>query len=361
MSTVIAVVVALVAAVLFGLSDVVEQRTTHEVPERAALSPRLLVDLAKRRVWVAAIAVNILGNILQIVALHFGALALVQPILVCDLLFAAVFAAALAHRRPDRVMAAGVICCAAGVAGFLAIARPHGGHTTTSFTTFLPLALVLAAVVIGCLAAAHWGSRRARPLWLALACGVDFGVNAFLLKVAPDTLPQGFSDPLKQWPLYALVITAPTGFLLNQNAFQAGTLIAPVLAIITTVDPLLSIGVAHAWLGETITSTPVALAGEIIALIIMTGGIVALAQRSPHVMSSSPGRSGAPDPGMTPGDLQSPLLPAVWPAAERGLCISPDLQYDRSAKLRAISSLMSRLGHMRPRRALLMARSVPRS
>jgi drug/metabolite transporter (DMT)-like permease len=307
-STAIAVVVALVAAVLFGLSDVVEQRTTHEVPERAALSPRLLVDLAKRRVWVAAIAVNVLGNILQIVALHFGALALVQPILVCDLLFAAVFAAALAHRRPDRIMAAGVICCAAGVAGFLAIARPHGGRTTTSFTTFLPLALALAALVIGCLAAAHWGSRRARPLWLALACGVDFGVNAFLLKVAPATLPQGFSDPLKQWPLYALVITAPTGFLLNQNAFQAGTLIAPVLAIITTVDPLLSIGVAHAWLGETITSTPLALAGEIIALIIMTAGIVALAQRSPHVMSRNPGLSGTADPGMTPGSLESPLL-----------------------------------------------------
>jgi hypothetical protein len=46
------------------------------------------------------------------------------------------------------------------------------------------------------------------------------------------------------------------------------------------------------WLGETITSTPLALAGEIIALIIMTGGIVALAQRSPHVMSGKPGRSG---------------------------------------------------------------------
>ena len=313
MSTVIAVVVALAAAVLFGLSDVVEQRTTHEVPQRAALSPRLLLDLAKRRVWLAAIAVNIVGNILQIVALHFGALALVQPILVCDLLFAAVFAAALAHRRPDRIMAAGVICCAAGVAGFLAIARPHGGRTTTSFTTFLPLALALAAFVIGCLAAAHWGSRRARPLWLALACGVDFGVNAFLLKVAPDTLPQGFSDPLKQWPLYALVITAPTGFLLNQNAFQAGTLIAPVLAIITTVDPLLSIGVAHAWLGETITSTPLALAGEIIALIIMTGGIVALAERSPHVMSSSPGRSGAADARIPPGKLEGSLLLRVTP------------------------------------------------
>jgi drug/metabolite transporter (DMT)-like permease len=288
MFPVVAVVVSVVAAVLFGLADVVEQRNTHQVPVRGALSPRLVLDLGKRPMWQAAIGVNMVANILQIVALHFGALALVQPILVTDLLFAAVFAAALAHRHPDRVMLAGVILCTAGVGCFLAIARPRGGHNTVSFATFLPLALVLAAIVAGCLVAAQLGPRRIRPLWLALACGIDFGVNAFLLKLVPDTLSAGFSDPLKQWPLYAIVITAPTSFLLNQGAFQAGTLISPVLAIITTADPLVSIGVAYAWLGETITTTPLALAGEMISLIAMGAGIYALAHRAPHVIASQP-------------------------------------------------------------------------
>jgi drug/metabolite transporter (DMT)-like permease len=288
MFPVTAVDISLVAAVLFGLADVVEQRNTHQVPVRRALSPRLVLDLAKRRTWLAAIGVNTVANILQILALHFGALALVQPILVTDLLFAAVFAAALAHRRADRVMLAGVIWCTVGVGCFLAIARPHGGHNTVSFTAFLPLALVLAAILAGCLVAAQWGPRQIRPLWLALACGIDFGVNAFLLKLVPDTLSAGFSDPLRQWPLYVIVITAPTSFLLNQGAFQAGTLISPVLAIITTADPLVSIGVAYAWLGETITTTPLALAGELISLIVMAAGIYALAHRTPHVMSSQP-------------------------------------------------------------------------
>jgi drug/metabolite transporter (DMT)-like permease len=288
MFPVTAVLVTLAAAVMFGLSDVVEQRSTHEVPERRALSPRLLVDLAKRPLWLAAIVVNILGNVLQIVALHLGALALVQPILVCDLIFASVFAAVLARRPPDRVMSTGVICCAAGVAGFLAIARPGGGHKTVSFTAVLPLAVAFAAVVAGCLIAAYRGPRQIRPLWLALACGIDFGVNAFLLKLIPNTLPAGFSDPLQQWPLYAAVIIGPAGFLLSQNAFQAGTMIAPVLAIITAVDPLISIGVAHAWLGETIASSPLALAGEVTSLIVMTGGIYVLAHRAPQIMSRDP-------------------------------------------------------------------------
>ena len=293
MFPVTAVLVTLAAAVMFGLSDVVEQQSTHEVPERRALSPRLFLDLAKRPLWLAAIVVNIVGNVLQIVALHLGALALVQPILVCDLIFASAFAAALAHRRPDGVMTTGVLCCAAGVAGFLAIARPSGGHKTVSFIHVLPLALAFAVLIAGCLVAAYRGPRQIRPLWLALACGIDFGVNAFLLKLVPNTLPLGFSDPLVQWPLYAAVIIGPAGFLLSQNAFQAGTMIAPVLAIITAVDPLVSIGVAYAWLGETITSTPLAVAGEVTSLIVMTIGIYVLAHRAPHVMGSSNPESSA--------------------------------------------------------------------
>jgi drug/metabolite transporter (DMT)-like permease len=284
MFPVTAVLVALTAAVLFGLSDVVEQQSTHEVPERPSLSPRLLLDLARKRRWLAAIGVNIVANVLQVVALHFGALALVQPILVCDLIFAVAFATALARRRPDRVTSAGSVLCAAGLGAFLAIARPSGGHTTVRFTAFLPLALGLAAAMGGCLAAAHLGPRRIRPLWLALACGIDFGVNAFLLKLVPDTLPAGFSDPLRQWPLYVVVVIGPAGFLLSQDAFQAGPLIAPVLAIITAVDPLVSIGVAHAWLGETITSTPLGLAGAAVSLAVMTGGIFALAHRAPQAV-----------------------------------------------------------------------------
>ena len=289
-----AVLVTLAAAVLFGLSTVLEQRSTKQVPVRGALSPRLLLDLAKRRMWLVALGIQITGNVLQVVALHIGPLALVQPLLVCDLLFAVLFAAAAWHRPPDRVLLGGVICCAAGVACFLAVARPGGGHRTVSGAAVLPGAVILVAVMAVCLAAAQWGPRSIRPLWLALACGVDFGITAFLLKLVPDTLPEGFSDPLRQWPLYALVIIGPLGFLLNQDALQAGPLISPVLAVITTVDPLVSIGLAHVWLDEKIASSPLDLAAEGISLTVMTAGIIALAHRAPHV--TVPPDSGSMEP-----------------------------------------------------------------
>lgn len=106
----VAVVLTLVAAFFFGLSSVMEQRSTKQVPQRGALSPRLLVDLARRALWLTAIGVNLVGSVLQVVALHFGALAVVQPIVASDVLFAVLISLLAWRRRPDWVM----ICCWTG-------------------------------------------------------------------------------------------------------------------------------------------------------------------------------------------------------------------------------------------------------
>lgn len=283
MTAAVAVFVALAAALAFASSSVAEQRSTRQVPRRGVLSPRLLLDLLARPLWVAAIALNAVGSVLQVVALHFGALALVQPVLVSNLLFAVVISVALRHRPPDLIILAGVVACALGIAGFLGAARPSGGAQTVSLVAALPLGAGLAAVLTGCLLGLRWASRNLRSLMLALATGADFGVTAFLLKLLPQSVAHGFSDPGRPWPLYALVITGPLGFLLSQNAFQADVLISPVLSVITTTDPLVSIGIAHLWLGEHLADSPADIALQVTSLAVMAAGIVALSRRAPHV------------------------------------------------------------------------------
>lgn len=301
MSAVIAVCLGLMAATLFGAGSVLEERSTKQVPQRAALSPRLLADLVRRPLFLASIGVNVTGFALQIAALHAGSLTLVQPLLVLSLLFGVVIASVVSQRRaPDAVLLAGVTCCAVGIAGFLAVARPHGGTGTAGPAAVVPLVAGLAAVLAGCLAAARWGPAALRPLWLALSCGTAFGVNALLLKIVPATLPAGFADPLRQWPLYLVVIVTPVGFLLNQNAFQAGTLIAPALAVITTADPLVSMAAGAAFLHEKIAATPMELATEGLALAVTIAGVVVLAQRAPQV-APSPLRMGPVSCSVTEG------------------------------------------------------------
>jgi hypothetical protein len=76
----------------------------------------------------------------------------------------------------------------------------------------------------------------------------------------------------------------PAAFVLNQNAYQRGILIAPVLAIITAADPLVSIALASLWLNEHFNASPAGIAGEVASLALMTAGIVIIARRSPQAV-----------------------------------------------------------------------------
>jgi drug/metabolite transporter (DMT)-like permease len=281
LSSLIAIVTAVAAALLFGIASVADQRSTKRVTRRGPLSPKIFLDLARQPLWLASIVGTLSGFALQVVALRYGPLALVEPLLVCGLIFAVLINAYL-RRVWDRILLGGVIATAVGVAGFLIIAHPSNGSSSVGFYVVLPLAAGLAAAVIGCLAVARRYANL-RPLALALACGINYGVAAFLVKIVISDLNGGLPRLLTDWPIYALAVVGPLGFLLNENAFQQGTLIAPVLAIITSCDPVISIALAAIFLNEKLSSTTAGIAGEVISLIIMITGIVVVAHRAPHV------------------------------------------------------------------------------
>jgi drug/metabolite transporter (DMT)-like permease len=295
----LAVVIAVAGAITFGASDVIEQRATHKVAKRPPLDLKLFADLAANRLWVIGITVDIAGSVMQAFALHFGPLALVQPILVLDLLFAVVITYVMARRRPDWVTSAGVLCCTGGLVLFLVVARPTSPPVHVAPSILLPLGLATVGLIALCLVAWKLSPRRFLPLATALACGVIFGITAFLLKELTVTIGLGFNPPSQQWPLYAFIIAEPLGFLLNQNAFQESSLIAPVLAIRTVTDPLVAIGIGLVWLDETITNSPGAIAAEVAGLVILSVGVVALAYRSPHMEAAAarPALVGQPQDG----------------------------------------------------------------
>jgi drug/metabolite transporter (DMT)-like permease len=247
-----------------------------------------------------AIGGSVVGFGLQVVALKYGPLALVEPLLVCDLIFAVIINSYLRHRF-DPVILGGVLATAAGVAGFLVIGRPSAGKSTVGFIVVLPLAVGLIACVAGCLAVAQ-RNKDLRPLALALACGICYGTSAFLVKLVVSDVSGGLPHLLTDWPIYALAVVGPAGFVLNQNAFQQGTLLAPVLAIITACDPIISIALAYLWLNEKLSSSPAAIAGEFIALAVMVAGIVVLAHHSPMVVHKLAAADPAQGAGAAPSE-----------------------------------------------------------
>src|ERR1700691_109225 len=109
MFPVIAVGGALGASATDGITAVLDERSTKQVAvHRSAVSVGLIFALLRRPLWLLAVSLNIVGVVFQIVALRFGPLALVQPIMVCDLIFAMRLGALYASDKPDRVVLIGV-------------------------------------------------------------------------------------------------------------------------------------------------------------------------------------------------------------------------------------------------------------
>lgn len=281
---VVAVPAAVIGAASFGMASAIQHRVTKQVPKVATFSPRMLWDLVRKPIWVLSIGTVIVGLSLQVVALAFGPLVLVQPLLVTSVLFGAAFAAWLAGRRMDLVLALGALSCAGGLAAFLLLARPSGHGSEFTGAPVLPLALAMGLLVIASLLAARWLPGEFGVVGLAVATGVFYGVTAGLMRVvAGQFRTGGLVEPFGHWTLYVVCVIGPMGFLLSQQTFQRGRLMSPSLAVITTVDPLVAAAIGVSWLGERIESSPAILAGEAVAGALMIGGIAVLARRSEQI------------------------------------------------------------------------------
>lgn len=281
---VVAVPCAVAGAASFGLASAVQFRATKEVPTSATLNPQLLFDLIRKPIWLASVVTVVLGLSLQVVALAFGPLVLVQPLLVTSVVFGGLFTAWMAHRRLDPIVLLGSLACVGGLAAFLLLAQPSGQAGEFNQRRIFPLALILVLVILLALAVGNWTHGELRVLGLAVATGVFYGVTAGLIKVVAAQIREGgITEPFQNWAVYMVCVIGPAGFLLSQNTFQSGKLISPALAVITTVDPLVGIAIGVEWLGESVTATTVALIGETISAAAIVAGIVILSHRGEHL------------------------------------------------------------------------------
>jgi hypothetical protein len=298
-SLAVAVPAAVAGAALMGLASAAQAKAAHQVPEGKTLHPGLLVALAHRPLWLVGIAATVGGLLLQVLALGFGPLMLVQPLLVTALPFAAAFSAWLSHRRADGVVVLGTLVCVAGLAAFLALARPTGGSNEL-VSGVGPLAVVLGLVALLGLGLSTVLRGPGRVLGLALATGVFYGVTAGLMKVVAGQLRLGAAVPFTHWALYVVCIVGPIGFLLSQNTFQQGRMISPALAVITTSDPLIGVAIGIGWMGESAATGAGVLAGELAAAAVIVAGIVVLSHRSSHLVAPAPTAADSPVPRSRP-------------------------------------------------------------
>ncbi len=158
------IVFALIASGFTAMASVAQRRAAAPAPEKLSLNWRLVGYLLRRPIWFLGILSMILGFLFQVEALRVGSLSLVQPLIATELVIVfGVIALQDRHRVHGRdwLSAFGMVI---GLGGFLALARPRGGHSHSSASMWL-LAGVSTLTVAGLLTVLAYvpGRRAHRP------------------------------------------------------------------------------------------------------------------------------------------------------------------------------------------------------
>jgi drug/metabolite transporter (DMT)-like permease len=271
-----AVLIALLAAVAYALSSVLEQRAAREVPEELAMRPGLLWRLFRRPMWLAGAAADWSGFGLQAAALGMGSIIVVQPLLCTGLLFALPIGAAWQGRRLAGRDWIGAIALTVGLAVFLVVGNPTEGKDFATTHAWVLAVGVLGPIIAVCTVAAMRTRGNARAVLLALATALIYSLTAVLTKSAVTELGEGLDALLTSWEPYALIVAGAGALLLNQSAFQAGDLQAS-LQTLTAGEPIVGCILGFLMLDELLTaSSALEWAAVVISALVIIAAVVAL-------------------------------------------------------------------------------------
>ena len=327
--TVVAVLAALAAAGSFGVAAVLQHRQACEAAAGQTLRLRLLADLARRPAWLAGIVLAAAAYGLQALALAFGPLALVAPIVATDLLFAMPLAAWWSRRPMRRPDWAGCALVASGIGIFLVTSPPSSGRSDAPASEWL---LAFGAVALACAVAVTVGKARrdaVRAGLLAAAAGVTFGLTAAVTLSASRLLRDASpASILGHWQPWALITLGLAGLLLSQSAYQAGQLTAS-LPVIDAVEPISGVVIGTAVFDERLATSPSMLAIQLSGAAIAVAGIALLA---PAALALPAGDTdhGGDSPARPPAGAQ-PRLPSNHQKEQRDDGVSPRTGASRSS------------------------------
>lgn len=270
----IAILAALGAGGSFAAGGVLQQRAASARPEGEALSFRLIVDLAHDRLWLLGIGFAFLSYVLEGIALSFGPLVLVQPLIVTELLFALPISVRWRGMRMSGREWLGTLSVAGGLTLGLLSAAPGAGRPEAPIGEWI---VALSVVAGGTLLAVAGGRRRRGPLrssLYALAAALVLGAQAALFKASVARFEKGFVVALGSWEIWVMFTAAILGLLLVQSAYESGPL-ATSMPVVDAIDPTVAIVFGIALFNEHIR-TGLWLVGIGVGIAMLLGGIVLL-------------------------------------------------------------------------------------
>ena len=283
----LAIVLALVTAFLYALSNVLELTEAEQVPDEYALRVGLMTRLVRRPRWLLGLLSDVFGYISQAGALALAAVVFVEPILALAIVFSLLLGAVMTKRRlrPGDWLSAAVL--SAGLALFLYEVSPRGGHDFTPTNRAVIAGPIVAAVVLACITFARPTRGAPRAALLGIAAGIAFGAAAVLTKGVVHYLGEGIFAWVPHWESYALALASIGGVIIGQSAFQTGALAASVGATESTA-PISAAILGLVLLDERVSfESAFEVSAVVISVIMVLFGIAQLARAEERVVADA--------------------------------------------------------------------------
>jgi hypothetical protein len=245
------IALSLFAAMLFAVSASLQHHVARSTalrryqadggrPARWLPVLGLFWSLVRNPIWLLGAAVTTAGFLAHAAALRFGAIGVVQAVLVMQLLFALPLATVRRRRLPLVRDWIGTLAVCGGLIGLLTV-RGVIPQTTDHRDRALPVVSVAAIIVVLLVMAARYARRHAhrRTAFMGVAAGICFCMTAtFLVFLTADLSAHGLPG-LVNWPILGIAATTMVGSVLVQDAF-AGDSLPMALTATTITDPTAS-------------------------------------------------------------------------------------------------------------------------
>jgi drug/metabolite transporter (DMT)-like permease len=267
---------AILAAVLFAFGTVLQQKGTLSTAA-AGDDPRFLLQILHRPVWLAGMVLQSTGWVVQAMALDRGSLVVVQSLTALSLVLALPLGALLTNQKIGRREVAGASLTLVGIVFFISAGQPQGGTTHPSAASWWAACLISGALVLGLFMVGQRFTGAAKALTFGAAAGLGYGLQAAVTKTFVTELGGGVLGLLASWSTYVLIVSAVTGFALQQSSLKTGVL-APAMASSNSVTLFSSVILGITVYGEALAKTGTAHAGStVVGLVVAVVGIAFLA------------------------------------------------------------------------------------
>lgn len=266
------IVAAVGASCLYNTSIALQALQVRDVHHEHSLKPSLLGKLLQNKRWLGATALGLVGWPLEIVALLFAPLTVVQPCLASGLIVLLWLGVRKLGESPGRREYLSVAAITGGVIGVAWAAPDRTTEHAATWAIALSLGIVAIPIVLPYLLR---GRAVAAGMIAVVSAGCGYAWTAIASKLLTDELSEGALLIAVAW-LATAILSEALALLSEMSALQKrpATHVAPVMFAFQVLVPVI---LAPLIFMEKWSGTPLDGGALVFFMLVALGGVILLA------------------------------------------------------------------------------------